>query len=114
MRTAELEARRRALLARCDAQRAEIARRVSQFAPGMRWSASAGSGADGGGAPGVGAHHPLAWLAALAGLLMFGRTRKAIKMLMWARTAVALASRTAQVMSLLGALRGTRRTSAKA
>ena len=56
-RTSELEARRRALLTRCEEQRAELAYRLEQLRPSAQ---VAGWGAR---APGLAANHPLAWPA---------------------------------------------------
>ena len=62
-RTSDLEARRRTLLARCEEQRAELAYRLEQLRPSAQ---VAGWGAR---APGLAANHPLAWLAAVAGIV---------------------------------------------
>ena len=78
-RTSDLEARRRALLVRCDEQRAELAYRLEQFRPSAQvadWTARA---------PQFSANHPLAWLAALAGIVALFRPRKLVSWLTFAR-----------------------------
>lgn len=93
---AELYVRRRVLIERCEAQRADIAGRVAELKGGpLRWALS---GAGGG-------RHPLAWMAALAGLVLLRRPRQALTLLAWTRTALAVLSRVTQVMGLLAALR---------
>lgn len=101
-RIAELEARRRMLIARCEAQRVELAQRMAQLHQLSRPGTLA-AGADGGlGAP---ARHPLAWIGVLGALMLLGRTREVLKLLVWARTALAVASRAAQLMRLVRDLR---------
>jgi hypothetical protein len=105
-RAAELAERRRVLLARCEAQRAELEYRFTQLSP-RRWARAAAAGIAAGGARRVG-RHPLAWLALLGSVLFLGRTREALTFLVWARSALTLLSRATQVLSLVGALRRTR------
>jgi hypothetical protein len=101
-RLEELEVRRRALLARCEAQRAELSWRLAQLSP-RRWApASAGASAADGRAPG---RHPLAWVVAVAALLLLKRPRDALSLLVRARGALTLVSRAAQVVSLVRGLR---------
>jgi hypothetical protein len=101
-RMAELEARRRMLIARSEAQRVELAQRMAQLHQQSR-PATLAAGVDGGfAAP---ARHPLAWIGALGALMLLGRTREVLKLLMWARTALAVASRTAQVLRMVRDLR---------
>jgi hypothetical protein len=95
-RMAELEARRRALLARCETQRIELAERMAQLHQQSR-PATLAAWAEGGSGRGP-ARHPLAWIGVLGGLMLLGRTRDVLKLLVWARTALAVASRTAQVL----------------
>jgi hypothetical protein len=102
-RLAELEARRAALLARCAAQRAELAQRIAQL-----HTAPAGLGLGGAamaGGAGRASRHPLAWIAALAGLALMGRTRDVLTVLAWLRTALSIASRAAQVFGVVSAFR---------
>ncbi|HKD54917.1 MAG TPA: hypothetical protein VKB72_11955 [Steroidobacteraceae bacterium] len=103
MRAAELAARRRVLLARCDAQRAELEYRFAQLNP-RRWARAVAAGIAGGGVRRVG-RHPLAWLALIGSFLILGRTREALTFLVWARSALTLASRATQILSLVGLLR---------
>ena len=98
-RMAELEARRRMLMARCEAQRAELAQRMEQL---HQQTPLAALGRAGGAQP---ARHPLAWIAVLAGLMLLGRTGEVLKLLVWARTALAVATRAAQVLRLVRDMR---------
>jgi len=94
-----LEARRRALLARCDQQRAEIAYRIARIRPGMQmvqWTRRA---------PQSAADHPLAWLAAIASLILMLRRRKLISWLPWITGVLSLVSRAARLIRLIGQLR---------
>jgi len=103
MRAAELAARRRVLLARCEAQRAELEYRFTQLKP-RRWARAAAAGIAGGGVRRMG-RHPLAWLALIGSFLVLGRAREALTFLVWARSALTLASRATQILSLIGSLR---------
>ena len=100
----ELEERRRALLARCDAQRADLSWRVAQLSP-RRWVQVVAGAAAPSGERRVQVHHPLAWVVAVAALLLLKRPRDALSLLMKARGALALVTRAAQVMRLFGGLR---------
>jgi hypothetical protein len=108
-RLSDLEVRRRALLARCEQQRAELSSRFGQLGP-RRWAQElAGSAAAGA----VGAlrsqkQHPLAWVVGIAALLLLRRPREVLWLLVRARGALAVLSRAGQVMSLLSRLRGKR------
>jgi hypothetical protein len=104
MRRAELEARRRALLARCEAQRAEISWRVTQLSP-RGWARAAAAGAAGTG--GRRGRHPLAWLVALGGVLLLRNPRSALSLLGRTRSVLTWVTRAVEVLSLLGALRRT-------
>lgn len=101
-RMKQLEARRRTLLKRCEAQRQELAARLAQLNP---LSALRGS-ADGSAAGKL--RHPLAWAAALAGLLFLGRAREVLTFVLWIRSALALAGRAAHLVRLLTQLRASR------
>lgn len=108
-RRAELEARRRVLLERCTAQRSDLAQRFANLR-------GVGRGLAGLGAAGEGerpARHPLAWIATLAALSFFGRTRDVLTVLAWVRTALSIASRAAQVLGMVGEVRA-RRTARRA
>jgi hypothetical protein len=111
-RRAELETRRRALLARCEAQRAELSWRLAQLSP-RRWTRAWAEGLQGAGAGGARTQgrHPLAWAVAAAALLLLRRPREALTMLARARGALSLITRAAQVLSLVGSLRRRRETS---
>jgi len=104
-RLAQLEARRQTLLARCDAQRADLAGRLSELQPRRAaLAAVAGAGAAGGA---LAARHPL-WLAAIAALAFFGRTRDVAQLLIRARTVLSVVSRTVQLLRALRAQRAER------
>jgi hypothetical protein len=107
---AELETRRRALIARCEAQRAELSWRLAQLSP-RRWTGalSGGLGAGGTGPVRQPGRHPLAWIVAAAALLLLRRPTEALSMLSRARTALSLVTRAAQILSVVGGLRGLRR-----
>ena len=101
-RTSDLEARRRALLARCDEQRAELAYRLEQIRPSAQvadWTAKA---------PAFAANHPLAWLAALAGIVALLRPRKLVSWLTFATGAMSILSRATTLVKLFATLRSLR------
>lgn len=98
-RMQELLARRRLLIARCEEQRVELAQRLAQLRPDARERGS------GGGAP---ARHPLAWVTALAAMMLLGRTRDVLSLLVWVRTALSIAAGATKVLRLLSRLRGPR------
>ncbi len=87
-RMTELRARRAHLLARCAEQRADLARRIAELRPG---AAGGGHGAEA--AERGGAHHPLGWIAVLGGLLLVTRAREVLSLLLFMRSAAALAAR---------------------
>jgi hypothetical protein len=109
-RLSELEARRRELITRCEAQRAELSWRFAQLGP-RRWAqAVAGSAAAGA----VGAlrsqkRHPLAWVVAVAALLLLRGPREALSLLARARGALTLATRAAEMLGVVAALRRKKR-----
>ena len=101
-RTSELEARRRALLARCEEQRAELAYRLEQLRPAAQvanW---------GNRAPGIAAHHPLAWLAALVGIVTLLRPKKLLSWVTFATGALSILSRATTLLKLFATLRSLR------
>jgi hypothetical protein len=100
----DLKRRRRALLVRCEEQRVELSQRVTQL-PKMLRLPFVGARSDGGVS---GQRHPLAWMAALAGLMFFGRTRELLSLIVSARTLFSLAARATQVLGVIEALRGWR------
>jgi hypothetical protein len=98
-RMQELLARRRLLIARCEEQRLELAQRLAQLHPDAR---QRGSGA---GAP---ARHPLAWVTALAAMMLLGRTRDVLSLFGWVRTALSIAAGATTLLRLLSRLRAPR------
>jgi hypothetical protein len=105
-RLAQLEARRLVLLARCEAQRAELSARAADLtAMPRRWLKGGLLGGLAGGAGARPTTHPLAWIAALAGAMLLGRTREVLTFMVWTRSALSLVSRVTQVLALVGAAR---------
>jgi hypothetical protein len=105
-RISELEARRLALLARCEAQRAELAQRVEQLRGGPgNWLPAGTHGLSGFIAALRRSRHPLAWVTALSGILVLGRARDVLSAILWARSAVSAVARVAETIGLAGALR---------
>ncbi len=101
-RLKELEARRRLLLRRCDAQRDELATRLGELTPrALLRGAVEGS-------PIGKLRHPLAWAAALGSMLLLGRIREVLTLVLWARSAIALTGRLANLVRLFGQLRAPR------
>lgn len=98
----DLEARRRALLVRCDEQRAELAYRLEQFRPSAQvanWTHKA---------PGLAANHPLAWIAALAGLTTLFRPKRILRWMTLATGLVSILSRATALLKLFSTLRSLR------
>ena len=98
-RMADLEARRRALLARCEEQRLEVAYRLAQIRPMTQLG---GWRHLGGVRPGG---RSFAWIAALAALLMLFRTRRLLTGVTWITALLALASRASAVLKVLAQVR---------
>ncbi|HUL45706.1 MAG TPA: hypothetical protein VLV25_01250 [Steroidobacteraceae bacterium] len=96
-RLKQLQARRRVLLGRCDEQREELAARVAALSPAALLQGS--------GIARLG--HPLVW-AALAAMLLFGRTRRALTAVLWVRSVLAFARRATHLMRLLAQARTAR------
>ncbi len=97
-RMAQLQERRRALLARCGEQRGEFAERLAALRPRSRTGA-AGQHA---------ARHPLAWIAVLGAVMLMLRTREVVSLLVFIRSAVGLVRRAAQLLRLIGHARASR------
>ncbi len=101
-RRAQLEARRRALLIRCEEQRAELAYRLEQIRPSAQvahWTQQA---------PTMAMNHPLAWLAAVAGIITLLRPRRLIGWLTFATRAMSIVSRATALLKLFTTLRSLR------
>lgn len=101
-RTVQLEERRRALLVRCEEQRAELAYRLEQFRPAAQvahWTQKA---------PGMAANHPLAWIAALAGIATLFRPKRLLSWLTFATGVVSILSRATALLKLFATLRSLR------
>jgi hypothetical protein len=98
----ELEKRRQALLSRCDEQRAEIAYRLEQIRPAAQIANFTQR------APGMAMNHPLAWVAALAGIVTLLKPKKLLGWLTLATGAVSLLSRATQLLKVFVALRSLR------
>ena len=101
-RTSDLEARRLALLARCDEQRAELAYRLEQLRPSAQmanWGTRA---------PGIAANHPLAWIAALAGIVRCSGRRELLSWMTFATGAISILSRATTLLKLFSTLRSLR------
>ena len=102
-----LEARRRALLARCGEQRADLAYRMSQLAPRTQlahWTNRAAHWTNL--SPKSPLNSPIAWLAGGAALVMlFFRPGRIISRLAWITTTVSLLSRATRLMRVVASLR---------
>jgi hypothetical protein len=99
-RLRQLEARRRELLQRSGEEREELAARLAALDPVTVLRGATQS------LPHL--RHPLAWAAALGGMLLLGRTREVLTFILWIRSALALAGRAAQLVRLLTELRAPR------
>jgi hypothetical protein len=95
-----LDARRRALLARCEEQSLERAYGVSQITPSAQltaWTRRAGKGSG---------KMPIAWVAAAAGLLlMLRRRRRVLSGVGWVTGLLALATRATTLLRVIAQLR---------
>ena len=101
-----LETRRALLIAQCELQRIELAERIGELKQSPLSRAAAEmltGGADR--ERRLPLARPLAWAAALAGLLLLRQPRQILTVLGWARTAVAFGSRAAVILRLLDGLR---------
>jgi hypothetical protein len=102
-RREELEERRRELLIRCDEQRGELAYRLEQLRPSAqvaRWTQ---------GAPARAMSNPLAWIAALAGIVALLRPRRLLSWFSFAAGAMAVVSRATALVRLVATLRSSLR-----
>jgi hypothetical protein len=100
---ADLQERRRALLARCAQQRVEFTQRLAALRP-QQPQAPGPTGAAGRYA----ARHPLAWIAVLGAVMLMRRTREVLSLLVFIRSAVGLVARAAQLLRLIGHARAPR------
>jgi hypothetical protein len=100
--------RRRRLLAQCERQRTELAARVEQLKEGSVVRAVGGLLARAPGGAGASLVRPLAWAAALAGVLLLKRPRQLLMLVELTRTALAFGSRAAVLLRVLDQLRSRR------
>lgn len=94
-----LEARRQALLRKCEEQRLELAYRVAQIKPAAQLTAWTKRSASGKG------KSPLVWVGAIAGLAMMLRRRRVLSKVGWATGLIALATRATTVLRVIAQLR---------
>lgn len=99
-RLADLEARRRDLLQRCESQRLELAYRLAQVGPTARLTALKQRIG-----PQAMTSHPLAWIAGLASLLLMVRKRRLLTGVTWISGLIALASRATTLLRVFAQLR---------
>ena len=98
-RLAELEARRRTLLGKCEEQRLELAYRFAQLRPREQLAAWTRRSAK---AP---ASNALTWIAGVVGLLLMLRRRRILSGVGWTTALLALASRATTVLRLVAQVR---------
>lgn len=101
-RRGELEERRRALLIRCNEQRAELAYRMEQIRPSTQvaqWAQQM---------PARALNHPLAWIAALVGVVALLRPKRLLSWLTFATGALSIASRATALLKVFMTLRSLR------
>jgi hypothetical protein len=101
-RITELEERRRALLAKCEEQRAELVYRLEQIRPSTQLANFTQR------APAMAMNHPLAWLAALAGIITLLRPKRLLSWLTFGTGFVSILSRATQLLKVFVALRSLR------
>jgi hypothetical protein len=99
-----LEARRQALLNKCEEQRLELAYRIAQIRPAEQLTAWTRGSATGRG------QSPLAWIAGVVGLLLMLRRRRFLSGVGWLTGLIALASRATTVLRVLAQLRAVYRS----
>jgi hypothetical protein len=98
----ELEERRRGLLLKCEEQRAELAYRLEQLRPAAQIANFTQR------APSMAMNHPLAWVAALAGVVTLLRPKRLLSWLTVATGVVSIMSRATQLLKVFVALRSLR------
>jgi hypothetical protein len=99
-----LEARRRALVNKCEEQRLELAYRVAQIRPSEQltaWTRRSGAGSG---------RSPITWIAGLVGLLLMLRRRRGLSGVGLITGLVALASRATTVLRVIAQLRAVYRS----
>jgi hypothetical protein len=99
-----LEARRRALLNKCEEQRLELAYRIAQIRPAEQltaWTRRSATGRR---------QSPLTGIAGVVGLLLMLRRRRVLSGVGWLAGLVALASRATTVLRVLAQLRAVYRS----
>ena len=101
-RIRELEERRLALLTKCEEQRVELAYRLEQVRPSAQVANFAQR------APQMAMNHPLAWVAAVAGIVTLLRPKRLLSWLTFATGAVSILSRATQLLKVFVALRALR------
>ena len=99
-----LEARRLALLNKCEEQRLELAYRVAQIKPAEQLTAWTRRGA------GSRGQSPITWIAGLVGLLLMLRRRRLLSGVGWITGLVAIASRATTVLRVIAQLRAVYRS----
>ena len=103
-RLTKLEARRLALLNRCEEQRLELAYQIAQLKPKEQLAAWTRRSAGGSG------KNALPWIAGALGLLWMLRRRSLLTGVGWLTGLVALASRATTILRVVGQLRAVYRT----
>lgn len=101
-RIQELEEKRRALLAKCEEQRAELTYRLEQLRPAAQLANLSER------APAMALNHPLAWLAALAGVVTLLKPRRMLSWLTFATGAMSILSRATALWKVFQSLRSLR------
>ena len=97
-RMTDLQMRREVLLERCAQQRVELSQRLQQVRAGLPFGAQVGAA---GGLAARAARHPLAWAALLAAAVFAGRTRRVLSLVLFARSAMSMATRAAVLLRVL-------------
>jgi hypothetical protein len=101
-RVSTLEARRRALLARCDEQRIQLSYSLARLQSGRQLLRATSI------APRAAGSNPIVWVGAALSLLLLARPRKLLTWVAWLTGAISLISRVARVVRLINDLRGAR------
>jgi hypothetical protein len=94
----DLQMRREVLLERCAQQRVELAQRLHQVRAGVPLWPRLGVA---GGLAARAARHPLAWAALLGAAVFAGRTRRLLSLVLFARSALSMATRGATLLRVL-------------